>query len=133
MTSLLGTKKIAAIHFFLPATSVNFFYLINVSKTWGILYNRNHRLEKWMKNWQLEFAAHTCYFMAFRFHKKIVPNLKVYGVPIEQRQEIKFLGLRFGPLLNFERHIKHLKKSCDERLNIQKFYRTNHGNFQKKS
>lgn len=61
-------------------------------------------------------AIHFC-----RLRKEHVkPVLKIEETPIKYENVAKFLGVTFDSKLNWETHIKNLKKECSQRLNLIK-------------
>ena len=82
------------------------------------------QLEKWLHQWKLQMHPKKCNFMIFNAtgKKSINENLKfkLNNDYIPSCNSIKFLGLTFDVGLNFNDHVKEIKKKCNNRLNVIK-------------
>jgi hypothetical protein len=82
------------------------------------------RLEKWLKEWKLQMHPKKCNSMLFNVGSKKSINkklkFKLNNDFIPSWDSIKFLGLTSDIGLNFNDHVKELKKKCNNRLNVIK-------------
>jgi hypothetical protein len=78
-------------------------------------------LEEWARKWRVTLAPHKCNYIIFSKHDNTEKfSLKLNGQSLEFEKDIRFLGLRLDPKLNFVNQINHIKKTCRERLSIIK-------------
>jgi hypothetical protein len=91
----------------------------------------NHKLKKymgelelWLKNWRLNMQPKKCNFMLFNknSNSKLAGkiNIELLNEKIPSIDQMKFLGINFDTGLTFNKHVKELKKKCNNRLNIIK-------------
>ena len=82
------------------------------------------RLEKWLNEWKLQMHPKKCNSIVFNagsrksLNKNF--NFKLNSEFIPTCETIKFLGLTFDIGLNFNEHVKDIKKKCNNRLNVIK-------------
>ena len=82
-------------------------------------------LECWLNKWRLKMAAHKCHYIIFSKHaiEENAFDIKLYGTPIKNEENPKFLGITFDKHLTFRAHIEYIKKVCIDRINITKIIR----------
>ena len=81
-------------------------------------------METWLKKWRLTMHPKKCNQMVFNVNSNKKLNheqkFKLFGDTIPACDSLKFLGITFDLGLNFNEHIKNIKKKCINRLNIIK-------------
>lgn len=87
---------------------------------------RLKELETWLSSWRLKIAPHKCNYIIFSLNKNTgydeKLNISMYGKEIaqEEKNNIKFLGIRFDKHLCFKNQIDFIKKTSNSRLAILK-------------
>ena len=75
----------------------------------------------WLNNWRLEIAPQKCQEIVFsKCTRKIIAPLIFCDQELEQIESVKFLGVTFDRMFNFNIHIKNLITEFHKRLNITK-------------
>lgn len=85
------------------------------------------RLELWCKETGFSFASNKCKAMHFcRKYKCSPPNYTLNGIPIENVETHRFLGMTLDKKLNWKPHIVNTKNACKKSLNALKCLRGLH-------
>ena len=82
------------------------------------------QLEKWLHQWKLQMHPKKCNFMIFNDTGKKSTNenlkFKLNNDYIPSCNSIKFLGLTFDVGLNFNDHVKEIKKKVQQQTKCNK-------------
>lgn len=93
--------------------------LANVERQLQLCLNK---IEKWTDENGFKFSVTKteCIHFHRRHLQMLQPHLILYKKPIKVVNQVKFLGLIFDSKLTFLPHLKYLKQSCQNSLNILK-------------
>lgn len=77
-------------------------------------------IEKWLVKWKFKMTAKKCSYIIFSNgkHKEESLRLELCNSLIPENDNPKFLGITFDNRLNFNEHIRIIRKKCFERLKI---------------
>jgi hypothetical protein len=82
-------------------------------------------IEAWLTRWHMKMATHKCCYTVFSRKRDIDRRqfegwVSLFGQPIPYEANPFFLGINFDEKLNFEHHVKCVRKACVSRLNVLK-------------
>ncbi|MCG8034729.1 MAG: reverse transcriptase family protein [Candidatus Thiodiazotropha taylori] len=86
-----------------------------------ILQNDLHKLEKWEKDWSMEFNPEKC--EVIRVSKKKNPILfpyKLHNVELKMTENAKYLGITFSQDLSWKTHIENISSKANNTLKFIK-------------
>lgn len=91
----------------------------NANTTSSIIQNGLNRITVWAETVGFQFSAIKSKFIRFtRRHSKNQLHLLLNGSPLPQVDHLKLLGMTFDQRLIWTQHIKNLKGSCMNTMNI---------------
>jgi hypothetical protein len=92
----------------------------NIKTTFNILQSSLHILKNWSKATGFKFSPTKSQCIVFNYKPKINQQLSLYNTPIIIYKTIKILRITFDDNLKWTTHLKQLKSSCKNKMNIIK-------------
>lgn len=92
----------------------------NIATTLKILQSSLHILQNWSLETGFKFSATKCQYIAFNYKPEINQHLYLNNQPIAKYKNIKILGIIFNDNLKWTPHLRQLKSSCKNKMNVIK-------------
>lgn len=85
-----------------------------------LVQNHLNKLQQWLKIWRIKVNANKSCHITFTLRKGNCPQVSLYGNPIPQSDEVKYLGMHLDRRLTWKTHIWTKRKQLG--LKLRKFY-----------
>jgi hypothetical protein len=74
------------------------------------------RLESWFTKWRIQISTTKSTHTTFTLRRETCPRVFLYGQPLPQTDNVRYLGLYIDRRLTWNKHVTVKRKTLDERL-----------------